>query len=809
MVTGSTPLSSLASTSMAETVVAPKPTTAQAQAAPTTATADSSTTMERPSARALHATQLRANASPRVRQLAALAQRANGPASESTVTARDGGGRAMPAEVQAKMNHAFGTDFSSVRIHEGPQAPALGAHAYTQGTNIHMAPGMYQPHSRSGQELLGHELTHVVQQSQGRVRATRQAKEVAINDSPGLEREADRHGAAAARGQTVPGVTGDLGSEPAALAPIQRSGPAQAVVQRKLGFELELLVLVDVAGRPIPEKVPLGTAGPHLDLTVDQNGAVEADTPTPAETVGAFQLPLGGGRVANLDNFDLPAGVTMSAQLVERPHFEDNTGARTYYDTLAAAQAAHPAPNPGETVRDETVTNHADVAAARAVSAAANAAPLALSAPPLPAGLYIRPHQFTRGAGAPTANHPAGPGMGTDRYASILEIVTKAYEPETPAGAQDIHDAMVDAAALAGNINPNVRTQLSNVAGVNAASPNFFIGNNNAPNQSVNASIQTNLGVRIAQYAAMLESMQTQNQGLFKLKHSQDAAETVGQFLDDQLHRATQDAENVIEHIGRVKRRTLMPNKNIDLMSMQGFLTLVAQYLRLGRYGFENGRWVLDKNIVANLSRTDLSTIFAGLPSDDQTWLRQNRATVDARLLHETGRAAGSSLFTDPTEAQVRGGRLAATVQGFLDNVFTRASDGITPNFGAIRTMGPEVVRRGGLMGHGAKRGPIFEIRNMVPRAGGERFPPDSWVNLADYFIALLERLNARSKHVQGALTAGDLGIDDGLEAIDHDAVADFLEDNADEGALPPGFLEAARNLRPTRMNVRTDFFQV
>jgi hypothetical protein len=114
-----------------------------------------------------------------------------------------GSGRPMARGVQAKMERAFRTDFSAVRIHEGPQAHAVGALAYTQGTDVHFAPGQYQPDSRRGQELLGHELTHVVQQAQGRVRAPRQAAGVPVNDDAGLEREADVMGARAARGEPV------------------------------------------------------------------------------------------------------------------------------------------------------------------------------------------------------------------------------------------------------------------------------------------------------------------------------------------------------------------------------------------------------------------------------------------------------------------------------------------------------------------------------------------------------------------------------------------------------------------------------
>jgi hypothetical protein len=128
-----------------------------------------------------------------------------------------GGGSAMPRDVQAKMESALGSDFSGVRIHEGSHASDIGALAYTQGTDIHFASGQYRPHEQSGQELLGHELTHVVQQSQGRVPATTQAKGAAVNDDPALEREADAMGARAARGESTT-AAGGAGSPGAAVA---------------------------------------------------------------------------------------------------------------------------------------------------------------------------------------------------------------------------------------------------------------------------------------------------------------------------------------------------------------------------------------------------------------------------------------------------------------------------------------------------------------------------------------------------------------------------------------------------------------
>jgi hypothetical protein len=158
---------------------------------------------------------------------AGIVQREAGPETAGAPAAAPGSGRAMPPDVQRKMEQSFGADFSAVRIHEGGQAAAIGALAYTQGTDIHFAPGRYDPSSTAGQELLGHELTHVVQQARGRVAATTQKKGVAINDDSSLEREADQMGARAARGEPANGAGAGRAAEIHAAAnanlPVQRN----------------------------------------------------------------------------------------------------------------------------------------------------------------------------------------------------------------------------------------------------------------------------------------------------------------------------------------------------------------------------------------------------------------------------------------------------------------------------------------------------------------------------------------------------------------------------------------------------------
>jgi hypothetical protein len=132
---------------------------------------------------------------PPVQRKAAPATDAAGPASAPDTAAPTGGGRPLPDAVRARMERALRADFSAVRVHEGPQASAIGALAFTRGTDIFFAPGQYDPESQRGQELLGHELAHVVQQAQGRVQTTNNRGGVGVDDSAGLEHEADQLGA--------------------------------------------------------------------------------------------------------------------------------------------------------------------------------------------------------------------------------------------------------------------------------------------------------------------------------------------------------------------------------------------------------------------------------------------------------------------------------------------------------------------------------------------------------------------------------------------------------------------------------------
>ena len=111
---------------------------------------------------------------------------------ESTPVQKRENNTGMSDQLKSGIESLSGMDMSSVRVHRNSPKPAqLNAHAYTQGTSIHVAPGQ--------DRHIPHEAWHVVQQMQGRVQPTISVGGQAVNDSPSLEREADVMGAKANR----------------------------------------------------------------------------------------------------------------------------------------------------------------------------------------------------------------------------------------------------------------------------------------------------------------------------------------------------------------------------------------------------------------------------------------------------------------------------------------------------------------------------------------------------------------------------------------------------------------------------------
>lgn len=124
----------------------------------------------------------------------------------------------LPDNLKSGIEHLSGYSMDDVNVHYNSDRPAqLQAHAYAQGTDIHISPGQ--------EKHLPHEAWHVVQQKQGRVQPTTQLKgKVAINDDTGLEKEADIMGAKALNTslntQTIPSPTANINTNAIQRAPV-------------------------------------------------------------------------------------------------------------------------------------------------------------------------------------------------------------------------------------------------------------------------------------------------------------------------------------------------------------------------------------------------------------------------------------------------------------------------------------------------------------------------------------------------------------------------------------------------------------
>jgi hypothetical protein len=724
----------------------------------------------------------------------------------------------IPAPVLAKMERAFGTDFSSVRVHESSaRATAAGALAITQGNDIHFAPGAFDPRSTHGQELLGHELAHVVQQRGGRV-AGKDAQRATLNADRSLEREADEAGRAAARGEKV-SIAGAGASTAAA--------DGSQVAQPKMGFEIEMLVLVDTDGRPLPEKTVIGNCGPHLQLHVDHGPTVAAPTPRPAvearydvdqrsrphpgAPVGPVlpgaevemrrtggppdpRLPLNHLDPANWaattnnvnQEFTRPVSpiqphlnnTALAGLDVAIPRFAfdhknwESARARIDLSTIITqadnwlitnANKPNKILYPQRRARWRRVRNAVRDVRNEAVQHRTFWTNPVNDAVPGNMERQMRP---TAGPGAGNwyAYQP-GDGMGTNFYASILEIVTNPYAPETKAGRTNLLEAIRDAAQLAADIenaagaNCTNRVPLAGIPNIAGVSPLVHIGNPAQPGQTTAGSIQTTGAIDLAHFASYVLSMTGPDPGarnrlplnnMFALKHHSDTDDDEGRRVFDELPLAVRDATDAINAIKATGVNAP------DFVNLRGLVVLICQYLRMGKHFYGHGGRPLDKNMAPFLSRTDLSTIYRDLvPAPEKDFL-EKAGRVDIlcnEILTRTGRTAAAELMNDATESIVGGGSIPCGE--FVGNVFREAHDGVTNTFGGFRKFNPKCIdpenKRAGdthPVGKTSRHGFLFEMRNMVKRESfsGGRFPRTQWAKIAAQQIAVFAALNARTE---------------------------------------------------------------
>jgi hypothetical protein len=90
------------------------------------------------------------------------------PAVEATIARTRGTGRPLEPAQRERFGAALGDDLGDVRVYTDSTADSLAhsvqARAFATGSDVYFAEGEYRPGSPSGDELVAHELTHVVQQ---------------------------------------------------------------------------------------------------------------------------------------------------------------------------------------------------------------------------------------------------------------------------------------------------------------------------------------------------------------------------------------------------------------------------------------------------------------------------------------------------------------------------------------------------------------------------------------------------------------------------------------------------------------------
>lgn len=701
-----------------------------------------------------------------------------------------GAGRPLPSSFRGAMERSFGADFGGVRVHTDARAHAvnrsLRARAFTRGQDLFFRQGQYEPGSTAGRELIAHELTHVVQQRAGRVPSPQGqgagADGAKLSIDPALEAEADAAGARAARGEAAGPVTagpggsggdggngGDGADGPSATA---------AVVQPKLGLELEMLVLTDIAGRPAPEKVELGTYG-NLDLVVDRSGTLVGQTQARAALAPYRRVdlpekpPLKGSKQIGLGAYDLPTNYRSRRKPAKGP---DPRPVRHALTTLAERKVEQPVWQ--QRVLNQWITEYVrhadnweqDLALASLKKIRVLGGKLLRKFPDL--ADIVQPmldeaakHELRWRSSALKAEnieslmrevgpkdqdvwspvHPVAEGLTGEGYDSIVEIVTKAYDPETEQGSKALLADMADAAELAGRIEAATgqfaaRVPLASISGVTAKARSAFVGNDKPTTvpQRTDASVQATMAVELKEmqgfFLAGMGGFQRGGFGPreFALKHQSgiDVEQEVGRQAPNVATKVLYD----------LPREDFVPN---DLL---GLFTLVAQYLLMGAVFESPGNPQLDKNAVALLSRTDLAKVYRQNVSErEKRWVTPHLDLVKDSLLRHTRRDAGHLLLTPESYPPLPHVTRTLKCGPFIDNVFTQPSDGFTPHLdeGIFKQMGPERIPDGPGKGQKDRTAPVFEMRNMIPRAG-DRFARNQWVPLATDLVTLLTRLNTR-----------------------------------------------------------------
>ncbi len=204
---------------------------------------------------------------------------------ESDIEGKKGGGQSLPDQTRDHMEGVLGSDLGDVRVHTDSESSqlneSLNAKAFTTGSDIFFSEGEYSPNSQSGQKLLAHELTHVVQQGASQPKPNTQRvtdeEETAVADEEASSESVSEEVAATTEAamETVNEASANLSLKSADLSLKSKESPTHPtepkpgktrILQPKLritekeeGAEMESLDLAP----PAPTQTQAGMAAPE------------------------------------------------------------------------------------------------------------------------------------------------------------------------------------------------------------------------------------------------------------------------------------------------------------------------------------------------------------------------------------------------------------------------------------------------------------------------------------------------------------------------------------------------------------------
>lgn len=609
-----------------------------------------------------------------------------------------GGGEPLAAPVRTQMEQAFGTDFSGVRVHVGDAAPSVGALAFAQGEGVHFAPGQYDPDSARGQALIGHELAHVVQQRQGRV-ATPQGKGAPINADATLEAEADAAGAAVAAGRSIGGAL--AGSD-------ARATTGSAAIQRKVGFEVEVNILLSRGG---PSQGEEHASEPHFVTGSDLMTGAYSDPEALDSKYGTRMVLV----KTKLDN-------EVVALRWDKTSYAKHDRGTT---TIKPTRLREDEPGRWLVIQGWKPTEK----------------PLAQAFDP---HLGKSDKVFSKTDDAPydvVEDHVAQP-LASD-IGSILEFVTQPRDEfeqhgETPEDAKTRFLAPIRAVrqkveAIEGDLGGRFTPRVPAARYFPGARSDLYIGWDGNSSQTHHGSLQATFGIQLAGVAPM---MKERTQGFDLLKEP------------GILEKAMKAAGSARHELGA---------ESPTYDRLDGFFHLICMYLVAGDSHYLN-LCSLDKNHVPYLIRHGLPSIRKAGLSEAETkllldrkpepqreedkysflsrdWVGESQESIIDVLARAAGRSSGQALFS------FKQGQLS--VKTWLEAVLYGDADPLMNDFwGEAKEISPETV--------GPERyepgtgeplevsGAILEQRHAAPGPQA----PEQWDVIAESYFNMMRRYN-------------------------------------------------------------------